>query len=97
MPSNACNFPVDDNYWYAHEISRLRIVRHIPLNLLIEIINHLIDLCMFCYVTGNPIPLVVRMAERSKAPDSRISFSVHCVNRMSVLVHECGRGFESHF
>ena len=40
---------------------------------------------------------VVRMAERSKAPDSRIYLlCAHC-NGVSVLVHECGRGFESHF
>ena len=37
--------------------------------------------------------LYVRMAERSKAPDSRaISF-----RKRSILVHVCGRGFESHF
>jgi hypothetical protein len=36
----------------------------------------------------------VRMAERSKAPDSRVnSYAAH----RSVLVHVCGRGFESHF
>ena len=36
----------------------------------------------------------VRMAERSKAPDSR--FTVFPVTR-SILVHNSGRGFESHF
>ena len=35
----------------------------------------------------------VRLAERSKAPDSRLT--VFPVNR-SILVHVCGRGFESH-
>ena len=35
----------------------------------------------------------VRMAERSKAPDSRV---VSFLNR-SILVHVCGRGFESRF
>ena len=34
------------------------------------------------------------MAERSKAPDSRDRLLVH---KLSFLVHECGRGFESHF
>lgn len=32
----------------------------------------------------------VRVAERSKAPDSRVT------DLLGVLVHECGRGFESH-
>ena len=35
----------------------------------------------------------VRMAERSKAPDSR----VRLFRNRSILVHVCGRGFESHF
>ena len=35
----------------------------------------------------------VRMAERSKAPDS----SLKGFPLRSLLVHECGRGFESHF
>jgi hypothetical protein len=39
--------------------------------------------------------LHVRMAERSKAPDSRLPCLVSGL--MSVLVHFCGRGFESHF
>ena len=38
-------------------------------------------------------PADVRMAERSKAPDSRPVFYLW----MGFLVHECGRGFESHF
>ena len=37
--------------------------------------------------------LHVRMAERSKAPDSRVKLFLH----RSILVHECGRGFESPF
>jgi len=35
----------------------------------------------------------VRMAERSKAPDSRVGL----FRNRSILVHVCGRGFESHF
>ena len=35
----------------------------------------------------------VRMAERSKAPDSRVGLFRY----RSILVHVCGRGFESHF
>ena len=43
---------------------------------------------------------VVRMAEWSKAPDSRIANpyrTMQSVRLQSILVHECGRGFESHF
>ena len=40
---------------------------------------------------------VVRMAERSKAPDSRENLLCKICGGVSVLVHECGRGFESHF
>ena len=39
-------------------------------------------------------PIIVRVAERSKAPDSRIQI-FHQV-QWSILVHECGHGFESH-
>ena len=46
--------------------------------------------CTVCLV------LSVRMAERSKAPDSRFSPCLQC-RSMGVLVHECGRGFKSHF
>ena len=41
------------------------------------------------YVIANE----VRMAERSKAPDS----SVQACLLLGFLVHLCGRGFESHF
>lgn len=37
------------------------------------------------------------MAERSKAPDSRATTLRSNHWSASVLVHECGRGFESHF
>ena len=40
--------------------------------------------------------LSVRMAEWSKAPDSRAYLAL-IYSDMGVLVHECGRGFESHF
>ena len=40
---------------------------------------------------------VVRMAERSKAPDSRFNSFYRFLQTESVLVHVCGRGFESHF
>ena len=40
---------------------------------------------------------VVRMAERSKAPDSRFNSFCRFLQSESVLVHVCGRGFESHF
>ena len=39
----------------------------------------------------------VRMAERSKAPDSRFNSFCRFLQTESVLVHVCGRGFESHF
>ena len=45
-----------------------------------------------CYVQ-----LVVRMTERSKAPDLKAWPSLKNCGGVSVLVHECGRGFESHF
>ena len=37
----------------------------------------------------------VRMAERSKAPDS--SICLRCISVPSVLVSDWRRGFESHF
>ena len=40
--------------------------------------------------------LSVRLAEWSKAPDSRFKTFLSMCCRMGVLVHECGRGFESH-
>ncbi len=38
----------------------------------------------------------VRMAERSKAPDSRYKIFSY-IGDTGVLVHVCGRGFKSHF
>ena len=42
-------------------------------------------------------PATVRMAERSKAPDSSVNLVGNDKSTVSVLVHVCGRGFESHF
>jgi len=38
--------------------------------------------------------IFVRVAERSKAPDSRLD--VFHNDQWSILVHVCGHGFESH-
>ena len=67
-----------------------------PVNTIVTFCNLL--LCKFthqvCRIARYDI---VRMAEWSKAPDSRfITFWLHRSDT-SVLVHECGRGFESHF